>query len=483
MSALLSEFYHPLDLGWVKKTYIELGHDHHDDADEFLADCCRCDPLVLAMIIWPRLKATWFQKSWMDRAIRNQISLILGPRDHGKSQWTSRLIPPWGLINNRDLRFVGLSGTKNKAKHWAINTRRILEMDVITHLFGDFKGEDWLKMEFAVSGRSDDVFDPSMVAFGPDAGLTSFHPDVAIGDDVVDIQHYRFVEKRERLLEFIAMTFEPAMEPWTQRIWVGTRYSPEDYYANLIASGVEINEGTNRCFVDDPETDIDEMRKPLWPEKFSVETLQKMYLDMGNSAFRLQMFNDAEVMTGRIWSDDMFLRSTDHYDGSVVLGVDTAFREKSVNDESAICAVRHCRNTGQMVIENCISGRWGGVALADNIESEYRRHGAKWIVLEDPFKNNKSKRDIFFLRDLLKHRMLPVTTWRPSTDKISRYHAILPLWEAGQVLHRPGLAKLEKQMRSVPGAKHDDCIDALELAVSYFKRRMKKAGPQGRPLN
>jgi predicted phage terminase large subunit-like protein len=428
---------------------------------------------------------TWFQREWLDHVIYNQRPLLLGPRDHGKSQWTSYLLPAWALLNNRNLRMACFSATKDKAKKWAINTRRILERKSIIHLFGEFKGDDWLKMEFSVSDRATDVTEPSMIAFGVDSGVTSFHPDLLILDDVVDLEHFRFAEKRERLREFVSMTLKPALEPWTQQITVGTRYHPEDYYGELVEAGHPVNQGTNRCFLDDPEKEIEEMSQPLWPEKFSVEFLQEQYTEMGESAFSLQYFNSTTAMAGKIWRGELICRTSDQFEGDCYIGVDTAYRAAVVNDESAICVVRKCRNTGLLIIENCIGGNWGSDVLQKKIEEQYERFAARMIIIEDWTKNKKAMRDRFFLVDKLRSKLLPVKTTRPRADKISRYYAILPLWEAGQVLHRPGLKKLERQMVSVPSAKHDDFIDAMEIAISWHMKmgKAKKKGNQGGRLN
>lgn len=54
-------------------------------------------------------------------------------------------------------------------------------------------------------------------------------------------------------------------------------------------------------------------------------------------------------------------------------------------------------------------------------------------------------------------------------SKPIKIRKLIPHYARGQILHKPGLVELEKQLREFPRNGHDDLIDALQAQIIYWK--------------
>lgn len=53
--------------------------------------------------------------------------------------------------------------------------------------------------------------------------------------------------------------------------------------------------------------------------------------------------------------------------------------------------------------------------------------------------------------------------------KPAKIRKLIPYYARGQILHKPGLTELERQLREFPRNKHDDLMDALQAQIGYWK--------------
>ena len=472
---LLSRYYKPLDLDWVKKTTLEL-----DGLDRkwFLRDAVLCDPFVLAWVLMPRYNWKGFHRYFAEHIIYHNKALLLASRDHGKSTVTARILQPWSLLNNPNLATCVVSATAKKAWRCVIPCRRVFENEFIKWLFDrDFVGEDWLKTEFSLAGRSPECDNPSVIGFGCDASVTGSHPVLAFCDDTVDLAHKFSSERRDKHAEFMRMSFFPALEPEAQVGFIGTRYHSMDWYGVLIDEGWCVNEYFKECFVDfDPDQPVTDHHEVIWPEKFKPEFFHDRY-KKDELSFRAQYLNDCARMEGRIWREDFFRHSAEPIQdrGVVTIGVDTAYTTASQNDYSAIVVCRRL-STGVFVVEQAIQGKWGTLELIEKIYELYVRYAAQTVVIEKFTHNKVDYQNKMSIVNMLRGGYnLKVAVTTPCKDKITRYHEIVPLWEAGMVIHRPGLHDLEYQMKHLPDKSlKDDLADALEIAITAAQGSPKR---------
>lgn len=82
--------------------------------------------------------------------------------------------------------------------------------------------------------------------------------------------------------------------------------------------------------------------------------------------------------------------------------------------------------------------------------------------------------------DLLKQEMrrqdkfFSLEEYDPGTQqtKAMKIRKLVPYYARGQILHRPNLTELERQLREFPRNNNDDIIDALQAQIPYWKGTM-----------
>ena len=489
----LSQFYNPLDINQVFTDYEYLSSRNKLDANNYIRQAILCDPFVLAAVIWPRLIFQEFHRHYVEHLIYNQEALLLGPRGHGKSKCTAKLLPIWLVLNDRDARIIMASSTKGQSKKNSKDIRVPFEPDnqLMSYLFGHFKSNNWLKDEWTVSDRSREVDGPTLASYGSTSGsVTGSHPDYLIVDDGVDIEHYKSAVVRANFKDFVEMTLDPTRDEHTVVSWVGTRYHPQDFYSELITAGVPVNLKGRACFLENPEEmPIEKMRRCLWPEEKTPEFFYEKLKKHGEANFKTQFFNNSDLLGGHIWRRGMFIKSSDPFTGPCCMAIDTAYGKKAVNDWSAYAIVRQCPVTNKFIVEAAEKGRWSPDHLRDLIYEKRKLFPIKQIIIEDFVKgrNQPGRQERHMLSEMLREYRsreqpgsLPVKLIHPNRDKFARYHDIVGQWESRNVIHRPGLTDLENQLLSIPNAQYDDIADALEMAVSYFllggRKRYKTGG-------
>lgn len=486
----LSQYYAPLDVKQVFKDYKELSQKNLLDANNYMRQAILKDPFVLAAIIWPKLIWQNFHRHYIEHLIYNREALLLGPRGHGKSKCTAKLLPIWLILNNRNARIIMASGTKGQSKKNSKDIRVPFEPDnaLMNYLFGDFKSNNWLKDEWTVCARDMEVDGPTLASYGSTSGsVTGSHPDYLIVDDGVDIEHFKSSIVRENFRDFVEMTLDPTRDLETQVSWVGTRYHPQDYYSELLTSNIPVNPLGRACFLEDPqEVPIINMTQCLWPEEKTADFFYKKLEKHGEANFKTQFFNDSDLLGGHIWSRDMFRETNSKHGGQCIMGIDTAYAKGSINDWSAYAIVRRCASTQKFVIEEAEKGRWSLDQFRDLIYEKRKKYPIKQIVIEKFLKSKPGNYERHGLYDMLRENRghinpehmgnLPVRLIAQIKDKFARYHDIVGQWESGNVLHRPGMSDLEGQLLAIPHSQFDDIADAVEIAISTWIDQGRKKG-------
>lgn len=480
----LSQYYARLDIAQTFQDFKDLGRKNKLDANNYLRQAILKDPFVLSAIIWPKLKWQDFHRHYIEHLIFNQEALLLGPRGHGKSKCTAKLLPIWLILNNRNVRIIAASSTKDQSKKFSREIKPWFERELFIYLFGDFKSSNWLQDSWTVSNRADEIDGPTLSSYGTgSASVTGSHPDYLIIDDGVDIEHYRSPIARENFADFVSLCLDPVRDETTQVSWVGTHYHPEDYYSSLVKAGIPVNEIGRACFLEDPDqVAICDMVNCLWPEEKNPEFFYKKLQKHGEANFRTQFFNDSKLLGGNIWTKDMFLHSSNKFTGHCIMGIDTAYGKKQTNDFNAYCIIRRDSVTNKFIIEKCEKGRWGPEEFRELIQEQRKIYPIKIIKLEKFLKNKPGNQERHMMHELLTAPgySMPVDLVTQNRDKTTRYHDIVGHWQTRNVIHRPGMVDLENQMVSAPMGQFDDMIDAMEMAFSAFlfesRRRYRVGG-------
>jgi predicted phage terminase large subunit-like protein len=155
----------------------------------------------------------------------------------------------------------------------------------------------------------------------------------------------------------------------------------------------------------------------------------------------------------------------------IILSGDTAFKEKEENDFSVVLAVGE-RAEGYDLLD-----RWKDKAGYPELKLRVKALNAQWrpqaFLIEDKASGQS------LLQELRLESSIPIVPIKVDTDKVSRAHAVVPTWEAGNVFVDPSLpwvADFLDNMYGFPKMAHDDDVDAFTQALNYLHHGFEGQG-------
>lgn len=147
----------------------------------------------------------------------------------------------------------------------------------------------------------------------------------------------------------------------------------------------------------------------------------------------------------------------------IILTADTAFKEKEENDNSVVLAIGE-RAEGWDLLD-----RWKDKAGYPELKLQVKAMNAKWrpqaFLVEDKASGQS------LLQELRLETAIPLVAITVDRDKVSRAHAVVPTWEAGNVFVDPSLpwvADFLENLYGFPKMAHDDDVDAFTQGMNWL---------------
>ena len=227
---------------------------------------------------------------------------------------------------------------------------------------------------------------------------------------------------------------------------------------------------------EDPKNDplerkIDETH---WPTNtaFTYDMLMSQKRTMGSYAFSALYQGTPVAAEGQIvrnsWIQVIEEEECPPLD-VVWFGVDCAFEENEIADETVICVAGiSMRDPTVVYIRDMIAGRWGFPDMVDAVKQNYAFYQAKVLAIE------KAASGRSLLQVLRKEAKIPIEEMKPLRSKTVRLQAVCPLLEGGRVKLVRGewTDAFIKELTTFPFVKHDDKTDAFTWALTYYTTNM-----------
>ena len=265
----------------------------------------------------------------------------LMPREHGKSEAASVVLPTWLALRDHNVRILLMSKTLDQAKGKLREVRGHIERLAGTPPFEDVRITESNKTGITLE-RSESHDVPTVKAAGFRSGVTGGHFDYLSFDDVVDWENQRTPARRDKIWKQFQDYLNLGSGGETAYVVVGTRKHPEDLYSQLLAgpawdsnvrravedwSIVENNEytlvtdaGTRYAAENigdlNPREETVVRVEPhrevpvLWPERWDLPSLLLDLVtgygsEQGSLVWLRENLNMADVFEGEILSADM----------------------------------------------------------------------------------------------------------------------------------------------------------------------------------
>lgn len=225
---------------------------------------------------------------WLESSLtaEQRHLLLMAFRGAGKSSVVG-LFAAWLLLCNPNLRLMVIAADLRLARKMVRNVQRIIERHPATQGLKPKGRAQWAADEFTVV-RSQELRDPSMLARSVSANFTGSRADVIICDDVEVPRTCDTAPKRADLREKLG-EIDYVLVPGGTQLYVGT---PHSYYS-IYAEDARAEAGEVRPFLDGFHRLIlpvwDDNHVPAWPERFTVEHIERLRKRHGPSRFAAHM--------------------------------------------------------------------------------------------------------------------------------------------------------------------------------------------------
>lgn len=429
-------------------------------------------------------------EKWAQRVI------IEMPPRHGKSEFVSGYFPAWYEGMFPDDKVVLASYEAGLASTWGQRNRDLLEV-YGPEVFGvQVRQDSQAKNDWKITKHKGGMF-----TTGVGGALTGRGATVAIIDDPVkNAAEALSPTFRERNKEWYKSTLRTRLEPHGAIIVIQTRWHEDDLAGWLqtefpdewlVVSLPAIAEADECIYLpDDPETPAWTRKagEPLWPDRFSVEDLERVRDDLGGSEGHwwtaLYQQRPAPI-GGGILKPDQFRRFSlvedgyllDRPDGPHLVSsqalqrfatMDLAVSVKTVADYTVIGVFGLA--WPDLLVLDVLRRRMEGPDLpkiAARVWQAYRpayfaveQVGFQLSTVQDMRRGNPGENP--------PRPALPVKGVLPQGDKVTRALTLAARMAGGHVYvpeNAPWLAALFSEMALFPRGEHDDQVDVLAYAA------------------
>jgi predicted phage terminase large subunit-like protein len=269
------------------------------------------------------------------------------------------------------------------------------------------------------------------------------------------------------------------------QVIIATRFHEKDLHGVLLDGDGLYDPGENPFgwrwiniagLCEDPENDPlgRQLGESHWPENsaFSVPMLESQKKIMGSFKFAALYQGVPVASEGQIvkssWVE--IIEEEECPDLDVVwFGVDCAFSEREMADESAICVAGISTRTPDIVyIRDIVKGKWGFPDLIESVKQQYAYYKAKVLCIE------KAASGHSLIQMLKREARIPIEEMRPLKSKTTRLQAVCPLLENSRVKLVRGLwtDAFVKELTSFPYVRHEDSLDAMVWALTYYSLKL-----------
>ena len=452
----------------IRKTYRQLQVLHTEKQIQTKA---KNDFLSFVKCMWPdfiegshhRHVADKFNK--LSTGKLKRIIINMPPR-HTKSEFASFLLPAWMVGRNPKLKIIQVTHTGELAIKFGRKAKHLIDSEEYHKIF-----DTRLQEDSKAAGRWETAQGGEYFAAGVGGAITGRGADLLIIDDPHSEQDAMSASALESAYEWYTSGPRQRLQPGASIVLVMTRWSTKDLTAMLLKNQKEVK-GDQWDVIEFPAILED---KPVWPEYWSIDELEKVKATLPVKKWNAQFMQKPTSEEGaiikrdwwRLWKHDWIPQLN-----YVIQSYDTAFLKKETADFSAITTWGLFYPSVRMnllilfylmplkIDTNFLS--LGRVAL-----QQYKYWNPEMVIVE-------AKASGLPLTHELRQMDIPVVNFTPSkgNDKHVRVNTCAPVFESGMVWapDQKFADEVIEECAAFPFGDNDDLVDSMTQAVMRFRQ-------------
>lgn len=457
------------------------------------AELARRHFLDFVHYVRPEYQVAWFQailakalEDWMLGKIP-RLAITLPP-GHAKSEYSSRLLPAWGIGKFPDLKFISASYAADLAQLMNRDVQSIMDSVAFAEVFPNvcLNGSNVRTVANGKAMRNADTFEPmapngrrykgAYRCAGVGGGLTGFRGDRLLLDDPFkNREEADSPTMRNKVWDWFTQVFGTRKRMSAGELIIMTRWHEDDILGRAMArGGWELLNFPAIMTEEDLSTKHPlDHRAPgevLWPEHYPTEVIEERKRDLGTRAFNALYQQRPTAQEGNIVKREWF----QFYRGGQIpfrpnkeiQSWDTSFKGSDGSD--FVVGGNLATNGVDYALTDLVRGRMGFTAAKVAIKAFSGKH-PKSIkkVIEDKANGPALIED-------LKREITGIIPYSPKDSKIARLNAVAPILEAGNFWlphpdDAPWVNDYIEELVAFPTGAHDDQVDMTTQGLLELK--------------
>ena len=436
-------------------------------------DACRDSFMEYIRYIWPSFiegdhhriiaeKLTRVAKGELKRLIVNM------PPRHTKSEFASIYFPSWVMGLNPDMKIMQTTHTADLSINFGRKVRNLMDSDEYSNIFP--------KVSLASDSKSAGKWQTSQggeyFAAGVGGAIAGRGADLLIIDDPHSEQDAMSLPLLDSCYEWYTSGPRQRLQPGGTIVIVMTRWSTADLTGRLLNRQTENN--ADQWEVVELPAIFEDSGNVLWPEFWKREELDAVKASIPVSKWNAQYQQNPTSEEGAIIKREwwqLWEKDDPPPCSYVIQSYDTAFSKKETADYSAITTwgvFSPSDGAGEAIILlDAQKGRWDFPELKAVAQEQYNEFEPDMVLIEAQASGTP-------LTHELRAMGIPVVNYRPSrgNDKMTRVHAVSPVFEAGMVWAPDHVFADEviEECAAFPFAPNDDYVDTTTQAILRFRQ-------------
>lgn len=325
-------------------------------------------------------------ESWHELADEHDRLIIWSSIESGKSSQLSVARTLFVLGTEPTARVAIVSNTAGQAEKVLRAISQYIEGSAELHaVFPELKpGNQWTSRAITVK-RSVISKDPSVQTLGVHGNILGSRIDYLIIDDLLDVENTATAAMRDKCFAWLQASCLSRLTKAAKVLVVGTAFHPEDSLHKLARLPGW------KAF---RYPALDDGGKPRWPERWSMERLEKTKATLGPLEFARQLLcvarSDDEARFKKEWIDGCLAKGVGKqlvYGLGVMppgfktyTGVDLAIQQKDGADSTCLFTIAVHPGSQDREVLNIETGKWSGPEIVNRIIDTHQRYMSICVV-------------------------------------------------------------------------------------------------------
>ena len=388
------------------------------------------------------------------------------PPRHTKSEFASFLFPAWLMGHKPMTKIIQTTHTAELSYRFGRKVRNMMDGTEYKSVFPEVK----LSQDSKAAGRWETNFGGEYFGAGVGGAITGRGADLLIIDDPHSEQDALSQTAMDNAWEWYTSGPRQRLQPGGSIVCVMTRWSEKDLTGNLMRAMSEVK-ADQWDVIEFPA--IMPNDQPVWPEYWKMSELESVKASLSEQKWQAQWQQNPTGEEGAIIKREWW-REWDKEEKPllqhIIQSYDTAFTKKESSDYSAISTwgvFYPDEITPNIILLDCIKERFEFPELKRVAMEQYKYWEPESVIIE-------AKASGLPLIQELRQVGIPVINFTPSrgNDKLSRVHAVAPVFESGAVWapKKRWAEEMIEECAMFPHAEHDDLVDSMSQALLRFRK-------------